>query len=365
MKWRFLLIAGLLIPRAALPSEEGARVSAAFLSKGEGAGASVAAGAFGLIDPAAEALFWNPAALGGIEKGHASFSRTALPGEVSQDSALLALPGSRGRAWAVGARRLSWGSIERLDGDGNVVGSLIPSDLAFSAGAAFPLGGTGVVGGLAVSAIRSTLDGSAQTVAVDAGILTSGFHGGRGSLSAALVNLGGRLRFDAEASPLPQALRAGSAWRFSRRWRMVAGLIVPRRGAPRSGAGFEFRFPVGVGGSAFERLGYSRNSDRDSGEISAALGWGRRDFSVEYAYRSPADGWAVHVVSVGLRFRSRSDARRVNRIVKEAEELKTRGLFLEAALRFNDALDLDPGDPAARRGLRDSLRASGLGESPQ
>ena len=99
------------------------------------------------------------------------------------------------------------GKVDKTDTLGNPDGSLSPSDSALTVGYAKNVRGYGL--GLSGKFIQTKLADSAQTLALDGGVLTPSFWGDRLRAGASFSNLGGKIKYSDESEDLPTTFRAG------------------------------------------------------------------------------------------------------------------------------------------------------------
>lgn len=240
----------------------------------------------------ANALYWNPAALSRTKRRGAVLSHAehAL-NSMFFDYAAYSQRIHPRLVCATGLQYFSAGSIAETDGTGTTVGTYNPNDLALSLGCAHQISGgsgdssDGLSLGLAAKYIRSTIIASAETAAVDIGILTSGHLNHRLSLSATLTNLGGTMRFESEDERLPLAFRLGTALRTGANSAVAADLGFPQDNRPFIGLGVEHLL---FGSAPWRVLGRAGLNSRTIGEIdgfsalSFGVGLGTRSATLDY-----------------------------------------------------------------------------------
>lgn len=279
------LLAGASSPAAALfSSEDRGTAGAPFLQLGYGARAAGLGGAYTAIGAEPESMLWNPASLRSIESTVAlSQSYSPYLDELNFGAGALALrrPGySAGLAF----QYVSYGSVVETDDAGTEVGTFHPNDLAVSASVARTIGEAEA--GVSGKFIRSALLTSAETWALDAGLLLPKAAGGRLRPAAAVQNIGPGLKFRRESAPLPLTIRAGAGFQWDERWLTSADAVFPKDNAPHLAAGAEYRFALGADAALLGRLGLNSRTIADSvgfGGISLGVGAHSGSFRMDYA----------------------------------------------------------------------------------
>lgn len=283
------LIAALLL---ALPARSWALFSAEdrgssggqFLQLGYGARAAGLAGAYTAVAEEPEAMLWNPAALRSIRAPFAlSQSYSPSVDDINYGAGMIAI---RRASYSVGFgfQYLSYGSVTETDDAGNEVGSFTPNDLAVSAALARSVGAAEM--GANLKFIRSQLLTSAETWAVDAGVLLPRAAGDRLRPALAVQNVGPGLKYRAETAPLPMTFRAGAGFQWDERWLSSVDAVFPRDNSPHLAVGGEYRYPLSGDSALVGRLGINSRAAADSigfGGISLGLGAHAGSFRMDYA----------------------------------------------------------------------------------
>ncbi len=197
------LLAALCAPAAAAETS-----AAQFLRLGFGARSLGMAGAYAAVGEGAEAAYYNPA----------SYAQASPGGEVSlshtwhvQDTGLTQGAYAR-RGWGVSFTWFSAGDLEGRDDLGNPTGTFTAEDAALTAGAGFRWRGAAV--GASVKGVRQRIrDSGATAAAADLGLLYPADPLAPMRLGLSVANLGSKIKFEAEAYPLPVTWRAGLAMR--------------------------------------------------------------------------------------------------------------------------------------------------------
>ena len=237
MKRAFLALA-LCLPAARSAGAAGfnaaarGTTTAEFLSLGAGARAVAMGQAYGAAADDATALYWNPP-LTRVPLRSATLMHAAYVDSSFFDYVAYAQNLGAWGAFGTSFQYFSAGQIKQTDATGTDVGSFTPYDLAVSAGYAYRLGGiefmpdfNGFSLGVSAKLIQSKILATAQTAAVDVGLLTPAYWNGRFRGSLTVTNLGGRMRFEETAEALPAAARLAARC-------ADAGLaLIRRRGLP-------------------------------------------------------------------------------------------------------------------------------------
>ncbi|HVA66120.1 MAG TPA: PorV/PorQ family protein [Elusimicrobiota bacterium] len=285
-----------------------------FLELGVGGRAMAMGGAYTAVADGADALYWNPAALLRVEHHAATFMHAAYLDSSYYDYAAYAQNLGASGAFGLGAQYLNAGAITETDAGYNNVGSFTPYDLAVSAGYAYKLRGmgTGVLGmangfslGGAIKYIRSHVLESAQTAAIDAGVLSPAYLNDKLTLALTVANLGGTLNYGNAPENLPLTFKAGGAYRITPRWLASLDLGLPRDNGPYFAAGTEYVLPIKDDWSLSGRAGYSSqtlNQITGVSGISAGLGFTDKNLDLDYAF-APYGGLGItNRVSVSVRW---------------------------------------------------------------
>jgi hypothetical protein len=138
-------------------------------------------------------------------------------------------------AWGTSLQYFSAGAITQTDNSGFDQGSFTPYDMAASAGYAHRFDSFSV--GASAKYVRSVLLTSAQTAALDLGVVSAPLCHDRLRLSGVVTNMGGKLKFDQESDRLPLAYRAGAAYQVNQRWLASADIVFPIDNSPLCGGG--------------------------------------------------------------------------------------------------------------------------------
>ncbi len=197
---------------------------------------------------------------------------------------------------------LNYGSVEKRDSSGNLVGSYNPFDASFSAGIGFPLV-KDLSGGLRSQWIRQDIDGVIHT-----GMLwdMALFYNASPQLSFGmdLKNIG----VETGGYNLPTELLSGAAYRFFFGARKIHSLIVGMNGdiGAQGIGGVRFGAEYGLERKYFARAGYSHDfQDSDLGLVKGTnFGVGALfgQFQVDYAFTFMGDLGNVQRLSMTLLF---------------------------------------------------------------
>ncbi len=293
-------------PAAALNlATGGAGTSGAdFLTIGIGARPLAMGGAFAAVDAGADAnaVNWNPAALGFIKKADVTASYNSLFIDENQGYTGYAAPlGKDGGVWAAGFNYLSVSNIERRAGDTETPDSTFGNqNYAASFSYARSLGGRLALAG-SLKYVRTALDTLKENaMAVDAGVLALTPIDNL-TLGAAIRNLGTNVGPDS----MPLAFKGGAAYKLLGRRLLldsdVDWLATERRGYWSVGS--EYWITPNLAARAGYQLGHGSDqlSDRLLG-LGAGLGVKFNRFTLDYAFIPYGDLGNTHRATLGLSF---------------------------------------------------------------
>lgn len=307
MKWIGVL-AGALLCAAPLAAQDGAgSAGAVVLQLPAGSRAPALSGAYAGVSNDADALFYNPAGIAGLD-GAATVSYQRHVEDIGFASAGGAFRVGR---VVVGASllMLDYGDIAEIVPDddfggqtgrptGNTIGS---SELAARVSAAMPLAGRFHVG-LAAGYVSTDLAGASRGAPfLDAGVQYAALP--RVTFGAALRNFGGSMTGNGLAdAPLPKELRAGAAVDLTAAGGLGARLVADVVTALEEGttgvvAGVEAGLaPATAGGlGAVGRLGFDAGTGDDGlGAVRFGGGISLSGIAVDYTYQNYEYFGAIH-----------------------------------------------------------------------
>lgn len=296
--------------------------SAQFLKLGADARTTAMGQAGRAVAEDANAVYWNPAGLAALTHRHVTMTHGALYQGVFYEYLAYAQPirsrasGRRERelradqfgAWGAALLYLNAGQISELDNAGLGTGeSYTPQDVAFIAGWGMPINRVLDLG-VSGKYISSRIKGNSSTGAFDLG--------GRLRLrflfdlpwvvSAGVYNLGGRLKFIEEESPLPLTIAVGNSLRLTKNWLVAVDVVAPKDAAPHPALGTEYRFVYDADLSGMLRLGYNRRASGGDLDgltgLTAGGGFGVGRFGFDYAWAPFGALGDTHRLSLNYRF---------------------------------------------------------------
>lgn len=277
--------------------------SAQFLKLGAGARASGMGEAYSAVVGEADAVYWNPAALSGIRSYSGLFMHADLFTEFNYEYLGYAQPLKGYGGIGLGVQYLSAGKIPETDSSGFETGSSMnPSHTAITLAYGRKLDVFGI--GVSAKYVRSELADSASAFAVDLGALSPGFFADQIRLAFVIQNIGGGLKYDQKADPLPLTIKIGGQLKFLENLTLGVDIDSPRDNLPYAAIGGEYlvEYPdFSVAG----RLGYNTRTSGAAGGLagfSAGLGAVFGDFSVDYAFAPFGELGAAHRMSAAFRF---------------------------------------------------------------
>lgn len=197
----------------------------------------------GLADDA-DALYYNPGAIGLFGRQQFSFMHDEFTSQVHHEWFAYALPTREHGVFAASADIVFVEPFAAYNDNDQPLGKVNAMDSAYALAYGYsPFPGFSLGGQLKY--IHSRLDNiSAKTQAVDAGALFRPFK--RLSFGASALNMGQGLRYINETFPLPTSLKAGAAWRiyedirFKQSLTLLADGTIPRNESPYVSGGAEF-----------------------------------------------------------------------------------------------------------------------------
>lgn len=306
----FFAVALHLAFAASLFASGAGTTAAPFLKIGMGARATGMGGAFGAVADNADAIFWNPAGLAGLEKpelsmGFIKYFQDVNVGNIAYTRKI------EDRTFGIGATYLSVPDIARRglnDSSGIVpdLGTFNASDLAVSLAYARKNAFKSLIDrldtGVALKFIRSAIDdASAVAMAVDAGAL---YHAtDRVNLAFAVQNLGTSMKFKDERDPLPLNLKAGLAYRPVNRFVVAAELneyLIDQKFYASLGGEYWLRDAFALRGGY--RFGYDTSNLGAAAGLSAGFGLKVAGLGVDYAFLPFGDLGNTHRFGFWIQF---------------------------------------------------------------
>lgn len=273
-----------------------------FLKIGVGARAMALGGAYATATADPEAAAWNPAGLWGIDERTATLSLNRYLVDSQAGFVSVTLPAQK-RVWSISANYVTYGTMQRTDGEGVNLGSFSAADMAAYLSLAQPVWRDWLTLGASLKAIYSNIDEfSSDAYALDLGLLIRGPLQGM-HLGASLSNLGfvrsayvGQFK-----DSLPVHMRIGLSHRPAHMpipMQLLADFNLPNDSDPYLSLGLEVQLISGL----YVRPGYSLQQAGSAVEeamgLSAGAGFAAKRYRLDYAYSSYADLGDVHRVSI-------------------------------------------------------------------
>lgn len=296
---------------AAAQNEAVGTGSGEFLQLGAGARASAMGEAYSAVADDPSAVYWNPAALTRVASKSVTLMHSTYIDSSRFSFGAYAHPLGRAGAFGISLTHFTWGELSQTSEFGDETGRFTPSDLAVSAGYGYTLRNAefsaleGLAIGVAGKFIRSQIVHSAQTGAIDIGLLSRAYARDRLRVAVTATNLGGRLRYATRSEPLPTELRAGAAAALGARWLVSADAVAPSAGSAYANAGFEYKLAASGpwGMAARAGLNSQRLLDLDGlGGASFGIGVSGARIAVDYAMLPLGELGLSHRAGVTLRF---------------------------------------------------------------
>jgi hypothetical protein len=276
--------------------------AAQFLTLGADARAAGMGQAARALCEDANAVYWNPAGLAGLDYRDATMTHGAYYQSTFYDFAAYAQPidsilGRNRReletnqlgAVGVGVLYLNSGQLQEVDNTGAAAGgSFTPQDFA----AMVAWGGAltrDIDAGVGMKFISSRIADTAETAAADFGVrLREHVAGMPYTMALSLQNLGGRLKYLQQSDPLPLQFALSQSLRPTRNISLSMDVVAPHDNHIYPAFGAEFHSAVGPNLSAAVRVGYEgRTTTSDLASLSGlGLGGGLSvaRFSLDYAW---------------------------------------------------------------------------------
>lgn len=287
--------------------------ASSFLKLGVGGRAEAMGEAFSAVVDDASAMYWNPAALTRVPHRSVVLMHAAGIDKSYFDYGAFAQNLGRWGSVGVGLQYFSAGKLTETDDvSGADVGTFSPYDLAASIGYAYtwssssaPAFLAGTSFGLTFKHIESKILGSAQTQAVDIGLLSPTFFKEKVRLAFSAVNMGGEMKFDQESATLPMAFRFGASCRLYDRLLTAMDVALPKDNAPYVALGNEVSLFSAPTWRLDARFGLNTRTIGDVEGlhgISMGLGWGVSRMNFDYAFLPFGSLGNVHRLSLSSRF---------------------------------------------------------------
>ncbi len=279
--------------------------SGQFLKLSAGARAGAMGEAYSAVADDATALYWNPGALTRIHEKSGSATLMHAPYVASSffDYVAYAKNVNGTDAWGTSLQYFSAGAITQTDANGFDQGSFTPYDMALSAGYAHRFKWLSV--GASAKWVRSVILNSAQTAAMDLGVVSAPLYHDKLRLSGVITNVGGKLKFEEESERLPMTYRFGGAYQVTKQWVASTDLVMPIDNSPYVTVGSEYLWPLGRDWDLSARAGLNSQAIKDLDGLSGlafGLGMGFQSISFDYALQPLGDLGLTHRLSISFRF---------------------------------------------------------------
>jgi len=298
-------------PSACLADNVGT-TTASFLRIEQGARAVAMGSAFTGIADSADAVFYNPAGIAQITRKEMSVTYSALYSDIQSSFLSFVSPVSKTASIGIGVTYVTFDKIESMDGSGNSLGMIKPTNMAAAVYYSEKLQDI-IVGGGIKFIKQDYVAEKGNAYAVDGGILYK--MSDNLSLGAAVFNLGPKAKLGDASNKLPSNIRGGIGYKLSKNVTIGCDAEKPVDLDTRIHIGCEYE----LSRSLVARVGYQ--SLKDIG-LTAGVGlrsemtttedetWGQASepkktsymISIDYAYVSYANLDATHRISAGIKF---------------------------------------------------------------
>ncbi|MCB4791536.1 MAG: PorV/PorQ family protein [Elusimicrobia bacterium] len=274
--------------------------TAQFLQLGVGARAEGMGEAYTASAVGADAVYWNPAGIAGIEKNEASFTQAMWIQDISYQAAVGAFPTKHG-AFAIGLKYLSYGSIKKTDDTGLETGDFSPNDLM--AGVSYGREFGKLKAGITVKYISSKITNTATAVAGDIGFKYP-FMDDKLIIGLAGMNMGTKMKFVNEEDPLPSTGKFGVSYMPGGLWLIALDANMPNDDDAYANAGIEKKFQLGDISRLALRAGYNTRTKDITGTqgVTAGVGFGYKQLDLDVAFAPYGDLGNITLVSLGVKF---------------------------------------------------------------
>lgn len=286
------------------------------------------------------AMFYNPALCQGMEKKEVGFMHNQYFMDLRQDVLAYTHPTKKHGILGMGINYFTYGDIQGYSAQGLATGKLSANDICVNGmwqkEWKFKFGSRlveGVSTGVGIKMLRRSMAGlSANGYAMDLGVaypIRSGFLK-RTKLALSVQNMGPGVKFEKEASPLPQTTRFGMSRSF---WGDALNIMVDVVNQKGSGlyanAGLEYRMLKFIA----LRVGYKGVNSLEK-NLTYGMGIENKTFSVDYGFVPLGEVGMTHRISLSFRFGKTEKKPEANDMVKqkvrEAETLYGQGLLVDA-----------------------------------
>jgi hypothetical protein len=183
--------------------------------------------------------------------------------------------------------------------------SYSPNDVIVTAGYANTIREIPV--GISVKYISSSIENEkAQAYAADIGTMYK-IADNKVSLGLVVQNLGTSVKYINESFSLPMNVKAGASYKLKKeKGQLITALDInmPIDNEIYENIGLEYQCFVNESISLSPRLGYKTNN-KDLGEsagLTAGIGFGVKDYKIDYALGVMGDLGQTHNISIGIKF---------------------------------------------------------------
>ena len=280
--WIILLVLVALIGDVSVAQTDGGRTAADFLLIGTGARAAGMGDAYTAVAAGAEAAYWNPAGMAGMEEHEVVLGHFSLLQDVSLEHGAFAYAANEKTTVAVAVTYLNYGTIDGFDVSGQATQDLSAYDFAAGLSLGYELTDELALG-LTGKYINQNLDDiTGSGVAADIGVR---YIYRTVTLAATVNNIGTGVSYDETTEKLPLTGRFGVAVPLFENALITALELEKRRYmAPEIRHGVE----VNLHQQYFLRTGYNLSLDSQNESrattLSLGAGWRSGDFAIDYAY---------------------------------------------------------------------------------
>lgn len=279
-----------------------------FLKIGIGARAVGMGEAQAAIANDVNALYWNPAGLNSLQGREGSLMHCSWFDDITYDNVSYGQKSEKLDGYiAGGISYLSMGSITKYDNLGNKLSETFsPYDALITLGYARKM--WGLPFGAAVKYISSQLENEKSTAfAMDLGVRYDELMESKLTLGAAVQNIGTKVKFINQEDPLPFNIKLGAGYKILTKGNPIIvalDLNLPIDNDPFVGLGGEYVYSFSGDFRIIPRLGYKSGAKGIEGltGVTAGMGFGYKQYSIDYAMAPYGDLGQAHRVSINVGF---------------------------------------------------------------
>lgn len=300
--WVILIALIAIVGDVSVAQSDGGRTAADFLLIGTGARAAGMGGAFTAVSVGAEAAWWNPAGMAGIDRNEIVLSHFMLFQDISLEHGTFAFAASDNSTVAASITYLSYGTIQGYNGLGESTGELSAYDMAAALSFGYSVNDRLSLGITGKYVMQNLDDVTGSGLAADLGVR---YRLEKFTIAGAVCNIGSGVKYEDLSEDLPFSTRfAVAATPFGDRVMTSIELENRRYSSPELKSGLELNHNQ----EYFLRAGYhfSLNSDRQTSSSGLSMGAGIRlssiDIDYAFTFKDKYSNQDIHRFSMSFAF---------------------------------------------------------------